>query len=211
MSDELPPPEFVPQESFPVERFQLQTTKVCSDCGREKILTRFRQWHGKPHASPRCQNCAERLRLRRRKLMADSRAKEIVNLFAKKVRTAKAAQMPHIADIGSGIIGLLGGVHQFNSKVVEAIECAKRDGKHSVLQNYYLAVAKWAEAAHSGEIEDFSTLNAEELEVIAKEMAKKAITDEMKESVDEPDEDETMLVDDGNDDDLDDFVDPATL
>jgi hypothetical protein len=211
MSDELPPPEFIPQTTFPVERFQLQTTKVCTVCGKERTINRFRAWHGKPHASPRCAACAEKLRLRRRKLIADHRAKEIVNLFAQKVRTAKAAQMPHIADIGSGIIGLLGGLHQFNMKVKEAIDDAKADGKHAVVQNYYLAIAKWAEAAHSGEIEDFSTLNAEELEVIAQEMAKKAITTEMKESIDDADEEDSMILDDGNDDDLDDYVDPATL
>lgn len=211
MSNELPPPEFIPQESFPAERFQLVTTKVCRDCGRERTMNRFRSWHGKPHASPRCAQCAEKLRMRRRKLLADTRAKQIVNLFAQKVRNAKAAQMPHIADIGSGLIGLLGGLHRYNELVVEAISEAKRDGKHAVVQNYYLAIAKWAEAAHQGEIEDFSTLNAEELEVIAQEMAKKAITTEMNESIDDQNEDETTIIDDGNDDDLDDFVDPATL
>lgn len=176
-------PGYVPQPPAEAEitfnREKLEKFKHCVTCGQDKPLRQFRASHGRPYASTRCKNCSEKLRLRKQKLLADKNARELMQMFSRQVRTAKAKSVPHTADIASGMLDLFGGVREFNIKMKEAIDRAIADEKHKVVQDYYLAITRWCGESHEHENEDFSKLSTEELESIANEMALQAMKNEL--------------------------------
>ena len=193
----------------PFDTDKLAVVKVCKMCGRERSIKRFKSWHGKEHASPQCEACARKLRLRKTKILANNKADQVLKLFTAKVKAAKARNTPHIADLCSGVVNLMGGEQNFLQRMFAALQRAEEDGKHSVVQSYYMMIARWAESAHQGEAEDFSTLNQEELELVANQIATQAIRSELNDDDDDLDDCDKLLEHD-NDDDLDGFVDPGS-
>lgn len=224
-SEQAATPEIVVKR---FDRNDFQEVRVCSLCGRERSIKQFRNHYGKKNASPRCKSCSDKMRARKQKLLADKNARDVIKLMSQQVKNAKARRAPHISDIQGMAIELLGGPHQYVKRMVDAIDRAIVDGKHKVVQDYYLAIARWSVDSHADITDaDFSKLSEEELEALANEMATQALRNELgfraeaipvladnKRKQREEDEDNVDLdeLDDSEIDDLDDlgeWIDPA--